>query len=303
MFFLRRKDKIKYSTPTDKKTGGNASDNNSNNNSGNNEPEILQSPPTSFLSSEFTYQQRNDPQNSQPRNPHHILPKSYEPEPRIPQVPQDLSSLQMKHAPKVDGPIYTLVNDTPQPPVAPQRVLVHNPVVTSVPSVSYGYIAPAANNTPLVYHPQSGYPIPGQPGVTMIASQPANVMYVAHPTLPLDYSNTNTSVFDTTLASEGSNPSTQYGYTSDPYATGSVQLSPTTSQVYYVPSTAAATGHLSGVPVSMAYSQGTTEQGYGTTSPVASSASTGARYYTAHVPGFGPSHTSVVNVHVPPTQP
>ncbi|KAF9383283.1 hypothetical protein CPB97_006608 [Podila verticillata] len=309
MFFLRRQDKVKYSIPSDQKPGGDASDDNNNNNNNNNNnsssesgPEVLQTPPTSFMSSVFTYQQQNGSQQSQPRNPQHLLPKTSELEPRVPQAPQDLSSLQMKHTPKVDGPVYALVNNTPQPPTAPQHIHVYNPVVTSVPSVNYGYVAPAANNTP-VYHPQSGYPMPGQLGVTMAASQPTNVVYVAHPTPPLDYSNTNTNVFDTTLASQGSNPSTQYGYTSDSYATRSTQLSPTTTQVYYVPSTTAATGHPSGVPVSVAYSQGPVGQGYGATSPVASSTPTGAHYYTAHVPGFGPSYTSDVNVHVPSTQP
>ncbi|KAF9371644.1 hypothetical protein CPC16_002929, partial [Podila verticillata] len=305
MFLLRRQDKIKYSTPSDQKPGRDARNddddniNNNNSSSSKNGPEALQSPPTSFLSSLFTYQQQNDSQHSQPRNPQQILPKSSELESRAPQVPQDLSSLQMKHTPKVDGPVYALVNNTPQPPKAPQHIHVHNPVVTSVPSVNYGYVASAANNTPLVYHPQSEYPMPRQPGVTMATSQPANVVYVAHPTPPLDYSNTNTIVFDTTLASEGSNPSTQYGYTSDPYATRSTQLSPTNTQtqVYYAPSTTAATGHPSGVPVFVAYSQGPTGQGYEATSPVASTKPTGAHYYSAHVPGFGPSYTSDVNVH------
>ncbi|KAF9310745.1 hypothetical protein BG003_008147 [Podila horticola] len=293
IFFLRRKDKGKYSTPSDQKSAGGASRDNGS-------PEVVQSPPTSFLASLFKYQQSNDSQHSQPRNPQQVAPSTSD--------GQDLTSFQVKHAPKADGPVYALINDPPQPPSAPQHILVHNPVVTSVPvsGINYGYApAPAAN--PLVYFPQGGYAVPAmQSGSAIVSSggQPANVVYVAHQTPPSDSS--NTSMFDTTLASQGSSPSTQYGYTTDPYATRNMPLSPTTSQQvhYYVPTTTAATGQTSDVPVNVVYTQGSTGQERATTtSPIASTASTGAHYYTAHVPGFGPSQTSVVNVHTPPTQP
>ncbi|KAF9303521.1 hypothetical protein BGZ74_003593 [Mortierella antarctica] len=277
MFVLRRKDKVKYTTPSDQKSAGDASDDNSGS------PEVLQNPPASVLASVFNYQQSNDSQHSQPRNPQlHAL--------KAPELDRhDLASLPVKYAPKVDGPVYALVNDPPQPPAAPHQILVHNPVAISVPTngINYGY-APA--NNPMVYFPQGGYAVPAmQPGSAIMSSggQPANAVYVAHQFPPSDPS--NTILFDTTLASQGSSPSTQYGYT-DPYTTTNMPLSPTTSQqVYnYVPSTTAAIGQPTDVPVSVAYTQGSTGQGYAaSTSPTPSTASTGAQYY-AQVPGSRP---------------
>ncbi|KAF9325286.1 hypothetical protein BG006_011221 [Podila minutissima] len=269
MFVLRRKDKVKYTPPSDQKSAGGASDDNSGS------PEVLQNPPASVLASVLNYQQSNDSQHSQPRNPQLLALKT----PELDRY--DLSSLQVKYAPKVDGPVYALVNDFPQPPAAPQQILVHNPVVTTVPTngINYGY-APA--NTPLVYLPQGGYAVPVmQPGSAIVSSggQPTNAVYVAHQFPPSDPS--TTSQFDTTLASQGSSPSTQYGYT-DPYTTRNMPLSPTTSQqVYnYVPITTAAIGQPTDVPVSVACTQGSTGQGYATsTSPIPSTAPTGAQYY------------------------
>ncbi|KAG0083530.1 hypothetical protein BGZ93_005071 [Podila epicladia] len=250
MFFLRRKDKVKYSTPSDQKSSAGAS----NDNSGS--PEVLHNPPVSVMASVFNYQQSNDSQHSQPRNPQLLALKTSELDRR------DLASLQMKNSSKVDGHVYALINDPPKPPAAPQQILVHNPVVTSVPTsgINYGY-APA--NNPLVYLPQGAYAMPAQPGSVIVSSggQPANVMYVAHQVPPSDPS--NTSLFDTTLASQGSSPLTQYDFT-EAYTTRNMPLSPTTTQQvqYYVPVTTAVTDQPPEVPMSVAYTQEFTGQGY-----------------------------------------
>ncbi|KAG0018885.1 hypothetical protein BGZ81_010035 [Podila clonocystis] len=244
IFFLRRKDKAKYSTPTDQKSAGGASGDN------HGSSESLQSPPTSFLTSAFNYQQSNDSQQSQPRNPQLVALKN----PQLDQ--QALTSMYVKDAPKGDGPVFALVNDSPRPPAAPQHIPIQTPVVTSIPASGINYEYAPANNTPMVYLPQERYAVPGQPGsVVMSSSQPANVVYVGHQSPPLDPS--NTSMFDTTLASQGSSTSTQYGYT-DPYSTEIMPISPTTSQQvhHYVPTTTAATGQPSGVPGSAGYTHG-----------------------------------------------